>query len=208
MQGMTRWFAVALAGTLGVATSGGVAFAQRPAPGGLVDPKAPVVVALLPFRVNGPAEIGYLGQAVPDILATRLATLTPAEQGAVAAAMQRRGTAPVTEAVAREVGRESGAQFVVLGTLTAVGEHLSLDARILPVTSGRAATIYIQGESLTDFLTHVGSLALEIDKGISGVSAFLGSETDPEPAPGVAPRGTPSGAQPPAFERPVRSRLF
>ncbi len=76
--------------------------------------------------------------------------------------------------------------FVVLGTLTAVGEHLSLDARILPVTSGRAATIYIQGESLTDFLTHVGSLALEIDKGISGVSAFLGSETDPEPAPGVA----------------------
>ncbi len=206
MQGMMRWIAMSLAGTLGVAASGTVALAQRPGAGGLVDQKAPVVVALLPFRVNGPAEIGYLGPAVPDILATRLATLTPAEQGAVAAAIQRRSPAPITEATAREVGRESGAQFVVMGTLTAVGEHLSLDARILPVTSGRAATIYIQGEDLANFLTHVGSLALEIDKGISGVAAFLGSEIDPEPA--AAPRGTPSRAEPPTFPRPIRSRTF
>lgn len=206
MQAMTRWFAMAVAGLLGVAASGTEALAQRPAPGGLMDQRAPVVVALLPFRVNGPAEIGYLGQAVPDILATRLATLTPAEQGAVAAAVQRRGTTPLTEAVAREVGRESGAQFVVLGTLTAVGERLSLDARILPVTSGRAATVYIQGESLGDFLTHVGSLALEIDKGISGVSAFLGSEAGPEPA--TQPRGTPSAVEPPIFRGPARSTPF
>lgn len=206
MQVMTRWFAMALAGALGLAASGTEALAQRPGSGGLIEQRAPVVVALLPFRVNGPAEIGYLGQAVPDILATRLATLTPAEQGAVAAAIQRRGAGPITEAVAREVGRESGAQFVVMGTLTAIGERLSLDARILPVTSGRAATVYIQGEGLADFLTHVGSLALEIDKGISGVAAFLGSEPDPEPA--EAPRGTPSRTEPPTFRRPIRSTPF
>lgn len=205
MQGMTRWFVAALVAALAMVAGGGEAAAQRPAPGGIVDPRAPIVVALLPFRVNGPAEVGYLGQAVPDILATRLATLTPAEQGAVTAAMQRRGQAPVTEAVAREVGRESGAQFVVLGTLTTVGEYVSLDARILPVTSGRAATIYIQGESLADFLTHVGSLALEIDKGISGVSAFLGAD-DPQPSGG--PKGTPSRGPSPIIERPVRSRTF
>ncbi len=172
------------------------AAAQRPGPGGLIEPKAPVVVALLPFRVNGPAEMAYLGQAIPDVLATRLATLTPAEQGAVTVALQRRGPGVLTEAAAREVGREAGAQFVVLGTLTAIGDRLSLDARILPVTSGRVASVYVQGEGFDNLLTHIGSLALEIDKGISGVAAFYGAEPEaPAPTgprslvPGIPSRG-------------------
>jgi outer membrane protein insertion porin family len=211
MKGKWLWglgLAAALSLTL-IAAPRPVA-AQRPGPGGLVETKAPIVVAVLPFRVNGPAEVAYLGQAIPDVLTTRLVTLTPAEQGAVAAAIQRRGGAPLTEAVAREVGREAGAQFVVVGSLTAIGDRLSLDARILPVTSGRVATVYIQGDGLGDLLTHIGSLALEIDKGISGVAAFYGS--DPEPAPpGLAPRGTPSGGIPtlPVYPaRPNRGRAF
>ncbi len=182
----SRWWGVGLA-ALALLVPAYPAAAQRPGPGGLVDTKAPIVVALLPFRVNGPAEVAYLGQAIPDVLATRLVTLTPAEQGAVAAALQRRGPGALTEAAAREVGRESGAQFVVLGTLTAIGDRLSLDARILPVTSGRAASVYVQGEGFDNLLTHIGSLALEIDKGISGLGAFYASE--PEPAAPAAPSG-------------------
>lgn len=190
----------------------GPAAAQKAGPGGLVGTKSPVVVAFLPFRVNGPADVAYLGQAIPDILATRVVTLAPAEQGAVAAALQRHAGAPLTEAVAREVGRESGAQFVVLGTLTAIGDRLSLDARILPVTSGRAATVYIQGEGFGNLLTHIGSLALEIDKGISGVAAFYGSDEEPAPpaTPGLAPRGrSGAGAAVPAGQAgPYRGRAF
>ncbi len=208
-----RWWRLGLAAALLLIAAPQPVAAQRPGPGGLVETKVPVVVALLPFRVNGPAEVAYLGQAIPEVLATRLVTLTPAEEGAVAAAIQRHNGAPLTEAVAREVGREAGAQFVVLGSLTAIGERLSLDARILPVTSGRVATVYIQGDGLGNLLTHIGSLALEIDKGISGVAAFYSSDPEPAPpaTPGLAPRGTPSSGTPtvPVYPaRPSRGRAF
>ncbi|HWP34116.1 MAG TPA: hypothetical protein VNM66_00825 [Thermodesulfobacteriota bacterium] len=198
-----------LAALLLVAGAVPPAAAQRPGPGGLVDPRAPVVVALLPFRVNGPAELGYLGQAIADLLATRLVTLAPAEQGAVAAAIARRGGEALSEAAAREIGRESGAQFVVLGTVTAIGNRLSLDARILPVTSGRAATIYVQGEGLDELFTHVGSLALEIDKGISGLGAFVGTEPGGQ-SPPAGPRssGVPSQGAPLDPARGYRGRVF
>jgi TolB-like protein len=204
MKGM-RGLAAALVFAL-VGATGGEAEAQRAQGGGLVDVKAPIVVALLPFKVNGPAELEYLGPAIPDVLASRLATLTAAEQGAVTAALSRRASQPVTEQVAREVGRESGAQFVVLGSITAVGERLSLDARILPVTSGRAATIYIQGDSFDRLLTHIASLALEIDKGISGVQAFLGTDESATPTPNGS-RGTPS-TDPGILTKPGRTKVF
>jgi TolB-like protein len=204
-----RWFMGAAVLAVGLAAAAPEASAQRAGGGGLAEPKSPIVVALLPFKVNGPAEIGYLSTAIPEVLATRLATLTPAEQGAVTAALQRRNGAPLTEASARDIGRESGAQFVVVGSLTAVGTRLSLDARILPVTSGRPATIYVQGEGFENLLTQIGSLALEIDKGISGVQAFLGTE-DPAPSngSGAQPRsGSPAG-EPSIFTRPGRTRPF
>ena len=79
---------------------------------------------VLPFTVNGPAAYGYLGDSIPGMLSSRLfwqGYFEPLQGGGKA----------VSDAAAAEKARAAaGADFVIWGSLTIVGEEASLDVQV------------------------------------------------------------------------------
>lgn len=95
-------------------------------------PRAKVVVAVLPFRVNSARPLGYLESSLADLLATRLEASGQVE---VVESVTVRETmvaypAEPTETVLRRLAQELGADFVVLGSLTELAGRYSLDVRV------------------------------------------------------------------------------
>jgi outer membrane protein insertion porin family len=121
-------------------------------------------VAVLPFAVVSKEPMEFLGQKIRQEMQDRLKaeglTLVPQED-------LRRELAkieePLTEAQAREVGRQAGADVVILGQLIKVGQALSLEVQILDLGRKPAtATIKLQGTGL---------------KALAGLSHRLAQET-------------------------------
>ncbi|MEJ2068663.1 MAG: POTRA domain-containing protein, partial [Deltaproteobacteria bacterium] len=71
------------------------------------------------------------------------------------------------EAYARTVGRKMGADYVVLGSMTKVGETISLDAKLVPVRRKvDAERFYIETYGLATALDRVGDIARKINEKI------------------------------------------
>ena len=104
-------------------------------------------VAVLPITVISKEPMEFLGEKVRQELMERLKTegftLVPE------ADLNRELTKikePLTEALAKEIARLTGADVAILGQLVKVGEALSLEVKILDLTGKQAvSTIKLQG---------------------------------------------------------------
>ena len=95
---------------------------------------AAVRVAILPFAVNAEENLGYLRQAIPQMLATRLESrgdISTVEKPQLLQHTARLGEKKFDEAAARRIGAELGAEFVILGSLSKIGSQVSIDATLL-----------------------------------------------------------------------------
>ncbi len=98
-------------------------------------PTAGVIV--MPFTVNAPAELAYLRDDIPAAMRQQFE-----EEGAnarvldpeTAAAWSRTGEG---DADVARLAMQTGADFVVRGSLTWIGQNYSLDARLLPSAGDR-----------------------------------------------------------------------
>jgi len=93
-----------------------------------------VRVAVLPFEINAEENLGYLQQALPQMLATRLESR--GEVYAVEKPLLQQFLAPyagkkLTEEAARRLGAQMGAEFVILGSLTKIGNQVSIDTTLI-----------------------------------------------------------------------------
>ena len=93
-----------------------------------------VRVAVLPFEINAEENLSYLQQALPQMLATRLESR--GEVYAVEKPLLQQYLAPyagkkVTEEAARRLGADMGAEFVILGSLTKIGDQVSIDTTLI-----------------------------------------------------------------------------
>jgi outer membrane protein insertion porin family len=120
------------------------------------------VVAVLPFRVHSAKPLDYLENSLADLLAARLEasgrvevleTLTVRES-LVAYAGER------TEAAVRRLAAELGADFVVVGSLTELAGHYSLDVRVTAVASDVAtSTMVFTADDDSELLDRINELA-------------------------------------------------
>lgn len=83
-----------------------------------------------PFQVKGPEGFSYLEKAIPPMLVSRLFWQDRFEPAAGQdAALQ--GAAPATRAAAEKLRASSGADYVVWGSVSVLGEEASLDVSVL-----------------------------------------------------------------------------
>jgi len=127
-----------------------------------------IVVAVLPFEVHSAEPLDYLENSLADLLATRLEA---SERVEVVEALTVRETLVAypgerTEAVVRRLAREVGADFVVLGSLTELAGHYSLDVRVTPVDSLVATSTMVftaeNDDALLDRINELASRVLSI----------------------------------------------
>lgn len=133
-----------------------------------------IVVAVLPFEVHSAEPLDYLENSLADLLATRLEA---SERVEVVEALTVRETLVAypgerTETVVRRIARELGAEYVVIGSLTELAGHYSLDVRVTPVESRVAtSTMVFTAEDDDALLDRINELASRV-LGVIGEGTF------------------------------------
>jgi TolB-like protein len=132
-----------------------------------------VVVAVLPFEVHSEKPLDYLEASLADLLATRLEA---SGQVDVVEAVTVRETliawpGEKTEDALRRLARELRADWVVVGSLTELAGHYSLDVRVTPAESPVATrTMVLSAQGDDELLDRVNELASQILGIVGGAS--------------------------------------
>ena len=106
-------------------------------------------IAILPFEVHAQANAANLREAIYKGLSTEFAkskSIQLIERVALAKAMEGKR---IDETLALNVGKESGANYVIMGSLSAFGEQISVDARVIDVQEGKVLhAVFAQGKGI------------------------------------------------------------
>ncbi len=110
-----------------------------------------VRVAVLPWKINAGDELEYLGGAVTDMLTSRVGATGEVEilrGDLVVAALKGFGQREPAEKIAEAVGERLGADYVVFGSISVLGDQVSLDARLYDVKKNAAQPLFNTGVGL------------------------------------------------------------
>ncbi len=127
---------------------------------------APSRVVILPFTANSKNDVSFLVKGVRDMLATRLTwqdKVAVVEPDLVAPAAAKIKP-PYNEDKARQLGKSLGAQVVVYGSLTVVGQSVSVDAALVKVDGDTPPlTAYVQTSDLDSVIPRINDFAQRIN---------------------------------------------
>jgi len=127
----------------------------------------PTKVALIPFKMNAPENLLYLREGILDMLRSRLAApgeVLVLDKTAVGAEFAREPQAFDTER-ARTVAAKLGADYVVMGSLTAIGSSVSVDATVVPIDPSKdPMPIPMQSTSLDNLIPTLNQMAEIINR--------------------------------------------
>ena len=156
----------------------------------------PKRLALLPFKINSEKDLSFLKDGIFDMLSTRLAKEGQVEvisRAKVEEAMQPvAGSGSVNESKARDIGTRLNADFVLFGSLTVLGNNVSIDAKMVDITGGKPTmTFYDQSQDLGAVITKINLIAADINDKMFGRTQAPATKA---PAPAAQPRQAPKSS--------------
>jgi len=130
------------------------------------DPGKIYRVAILPFLINSQENLDYVKEGIYDILSSRITSegrIVIIERSAVERAFSEERPMRLDETVAKQIGTRVGADFIILGSLTKIGDYISLDARLISITEEKPPLgVYTQHKGIDDVMLKIGDFAQEI----------------------------------------------
>lgn len=129
-------------------------------------------VAILPFLIHSQENLDYLREGINDILTSRITVegrIVVIERTVVEKTLWEMRPVRLDETVAKEAGRRTGADYVVLGSVTKIGNYISLDARLIPITEDKPPlAAFTQHKGIDDVMLKIGDFAQDIGFRITG----------------------------------------
>lgn len=119
-------------------------------------------VLVVPFEINAADALRSVQGSLPQMLADKL------KAGGVAAQAESGKTA-VDVAAARKLAAGARAEYVVFGSISKVGEGLSLDARVAKVAGGEAHPVFASAKNVMGLDAAAAELADKIRPLVSAV---------------------------------------
>ena len=149
-------------------------------------------VAIVPFKINADKDVGFLRDGIYDMLSSRL--YKEGEVEVIGRPQVEKTIASVaggfTEAKARDIGKLMGADYLLYGSLTVLGNSISVDSKMVDVSGAKPVlSFFEQSEDAGGIVTRVNQMAAEINDKIFGRAPAARAA-----APAAAPQG--SSAQP------------
>jgi TolB-like protein len=162
-------------------------------------------IAILPFTTNATKDISYLQAGIRNMLASRLAAdtgLRVIDQSRVDQQAAAAGNSKQQDQLMR-LGNALQTDYLLSATLTAIGQSLSLDAKLYPVKNpGKPVeTFYASAATEDGIIAAVDSLAWDIAEKSFGKQRPVPKYPQQAQMPGAAvpmPMAQP-GMQPPAL---------
>lgn len=169
-------------------------FALAPSAGLCAGPR----VAVLPWKVNATGDMGFVKNAMSDMLVSRLGAgqvelVRPDQAGKAVSAAK----GEINDPEAFEAGKALKADFVLYGSLTILGSAVSLDARLVNIKTGEAAPFASRGDKLEAVIGLADRLASE-------VILYL----NPRPEGASMPAPSPSAPPAPAATAPEAGMII
>ncbi|MBN2225185.1 MAG: outer membrane protein assembly factor BamA [Deltaproteobacteria bacterium] len=129
-----------------------------------------VKVTVLPFSIYSAEDLSSYERDIQEVLLSALAyheRVEPLDLDKLSKVIAGKLPSEMDENYAREVGRKMGADYVVLGSMTKVGETISLDARLVdPRSKKEPGRFYVETYGVATVLDRVGELAKKINESI------------------------------------------
>ncbi len=179
----------------------------------LVTAAEPPHLLIIPFEISSQEALDYLKDSLPDLLASRIGQgpeIIVVPPGKVREALQGRPTLSLTDQEAQALARSVGADYLLFGRFTKIGEGFSLDAGLLDLRSGQLAGRFVaDGEGMAQVLPKVGELAESVRKRFAAFAAppspppAVGRFTPPPSNRPVSPAATPRLPEKPWTSRPL-----
>lgn len=148
------------------------------------DPSKVYKVAILPFLIHSQENLDYLREGIYDILSSRITVegrIVVIERSIVEQALYEERPMRLDETVATKIGMRVGADYIVLGSLTKIGNYISLDARLISITEEKPPLgVYTQHKGIDDVMVKIGDFAQDIGYKILGRRAIAGRPTEPK----------------------------
>ncbi|MCF8107965.1 MAG: VCBS repeat-containing protein [Desulfohalobiaceae bacterium] len=123
---------------------------------------ADYTVAVLPFKINGPQQYRYLSEGIADMLSTRLyepEVIALADRQKIKELTQQTGQT-MDKQLAMRIGERLRTEYVGFGTVTILGQSLSLDATFLNTANPvEPFTFSRQSDKIDELIQHIDSLA-------------------------------------------------
>ena len=120
-------------------------------------------IAILPFEIHAQANAANLREAIYKGLSTEFAkskSIQLIEGVSLDKALEGKR---IDEKFALNVGKNSGANYVIMGSLSAFGEQISVDARVIDVKEGKVLhTVFAQGKGTAGISTISAQLRTSI----------------------------------------------
>ena len=138
-------------------------------------------VAILPFVIHSEENIDYLREGIYDILSSRITAegrIVTIDRTVVERALYEERPMRLDEEAAKKIGMRVGADYIVLGSLTKIGNYISLDARMISITEEKPPlTAFTQHKGLDDVMVKIGDFAQDIGMKILGRRPTVGRAT-------------------------------
>jgi TolB-like protein len=148
------------------------------------DPNKVYKVAILPFLIHSQENLDYLREGINDILTSRITVegrIVVIERSLVERALYEERPMRLDEAAAAKIGMRVGADFIVLGSLTKIGNYISLDARLISITEEKPPLgVYTQHKGIDDVMAKIGDFAQDIGNKILGRRAMARRPSEPK----------------------------
>ncbi len=154
----------------------------------LVIAAEPQKVALLPFKINSDKDLTFLKDGIFDMLSSRLSkegeveVLSRERINPVVEAEAKSGS--INEAKARKIGKRLDADYVLFGSLTVLGESVSIDAKMVDISGGRPTmSFFDQGQDLGAVIGKINMIAADINDKLFGRTQVAASNRTPSTQP-------------------------
>ena len=151
-------------------------------------------VAIVPFKINAEKDMSFLRDGVYDMLSSRLYKEGEVEvlnRQTVEKALPATA-APLTEATGRELGRKLAADYVLFGSLTVLGNSISLDAKMVDAAGAKPTmSFFEQSADAGGIIARINTMAADINEKMFGRTMAAAG-----PAPAAAAAAQPQTPQP------------
>jgi hypothetical protein len=144
-------------------------------------PAEPVKVLILPFQIHAGSELDYLKLSLSEMLSTRLVSrrkIAILEDPRIEkVAEEQKG--PNALKAARDLGRTLGAEWLIIGSFTKIGESLSFDALLINLDSEvRQETAFVEGRGVDNIIPKITELARSIHAKLVGEPLSTGKSVE------------------------------
>jgi TolB-like protein len=157
-------------------------------------------IAILPFSVNSSENISYIRDGIWDMLISRVTVggkTNVLSKSSVLEAMDKNQKKDLSEADASAIGKRLKADYVVWGSITKIGDSLSLDGKLLDVASSQSpVTLFEQTRGMNEVIPKINDFSQRIRSHVTGealVATSAPASTAPSPA-AAATAGAAAGA--------------